>query len=79
MRGHGEFFSVKDILEFSIAVYGNGDQGDDSSLLMHELEFVPLDMASKYPTNTNSCSHLCLKSLVFCPRRLLPPPYHPLC
>ena len=42
MRGHGEFFSVKDILEFSIAVYGNGDQGDDSSLLMHELEFVPL-------------------------------------
>ena len=45
------------ILEFSTVVYGNGDHGDDSSLLVHELEFVPLDMASKYPTDTNFCSY----------------------
>ena len=31
---------------FSTAIYGNGNQSEDSSPLMHKLKFVPLDMAS---------------------------------
>ena len=56
-------------------VYGNGDENDHSSLLVHEHDFVPLDIPSKYPKETSSHVHPCQKSLVFLPRRSLPPPY----
>ena len=41
------------MVAFSTAVYGNGDRSVDSSPLVHYLEFVPQDMASKYPKDTN--------------------------
>ena len=35
---------------FSTVIYGNGDQTED---IVHKLKFVPLDMASKCPEDTN--------------------------